>query len=404
MINLFLILGFLVPTGSVDFLFNQVDLNIATLSPPTGVEVFDTPNDEGHSITITWQKVRIDSGFLGTFKGYEIYRGEARDGEFKNVGFAAPGKNSFVDNSEEIKDGAPYFYFVRALTTLGYSDSEKAGPAIARGQWFHSQRLNVLIITLLVSIFIIYYIRRARIGEKLFVRRISGLDAIEDAVGRSTEMGRPILFSFGLGYLNEVWTIAALSILHRVAQKCAEYSTRLLNPHYDPIVMSAAQETIKQAYSEMGRPDLYDERDVPFLTADQFGYAAGVDGIVVREKPGAVFWQGYFYAESLILAETGHSVGAIQIAGTPAVDQLPFFIAACDYTLIGEEMYAASCYLKPEPQMLGSLKGEDFAKALILIFLLVGVIFGTIGAVLNQSGNPVLSLWFDKLVNWFNTY
>jgi hypothetical protein len=169
--------------------------------------------------------------------------------------------------------------------------------------------------------------------------------------------------------------------------------------------MSAAQETVKQAYAETGRPDLYDERDSPFLTADQFGYAAGVDGIMMREKPGAVFWQGYFYAESLILAETGHSVGAIQIAGTTSVEQIPFFVAACDYTLIGEEMYAASCYLRPEPQMLGSLKGEDLTKAIIIVFLVSGAVLGTLGVLSKHFfDHDGLSILFENIVQWFNTF
>lgn len=326
-------------------------------------------------------------------------------GDFASVGFAAPGMTSFEDNSTDIKDGKEYFYFVRTQTASGYQDSPKVGPVVSRAQWFNTLRINVLVVTLLVSVLVVYYIRRARAGDKLFIRKIAGLDAIDDAVGRSTEMGRPILYSFGLSYLNEVWTVASLSILYRVAQRCAEYSTRLLNPHYDPLVMSAAQETVKQAYIETGRPDLYDERDIPFLTADQFGYAAGVDGIMMREKPGAVFWQGYFYAESLILAETGHSVGAIQIAGTTSVEQIPFFVAACDYTLIGEEMYAASCYLKPEPQLLGSLKGEDFTKAIILVFLTFSTALGTLGVLskhfLNVDWPNVL---FTNIVQWFNTF
>ncbi len=373
--------------------------------PPADIKAFDTRNDEGHSITISWQASALDSGQVGFLKGYEIFRGESVDGDYKNIGFASPGKSSYEDNSPQIRDGKEYFYFVRVITAVGYEDSEKIGPAISTAQWFNTQRLNVLIVVLLVSGLVLYYIRRAHAGDKLFIRRITGLDAIEDAVGRSTEMGRPILFSFGLGYLNEVWTLAALSILYRVAKKCAEYGTRLLIPNFDPLVMSAAQETTKQAYNEVGRPDLYDERDIPFLTSDQFGYAAGVDGMIVREKPGAVFWQGYFFAESLILAETGHSVGAIQIAGTVAVDQLPFFIAACDYTLIGEEMYAASCYLRPEPQMLGSLKGEDFAKAIILIFLIFCGSLGTIAILLKYLGNvDILYNWFEGIVNWFNTF
>ncbi|UCC11492.1 MAG: fibronectin type III domain-containing protein [candidate division WOR-3 bacterium] len=371
---------------------------------PTGVQGYDTPNDEGQSITITWQPSPGDSGHLGFFQGYEVYRFEKTTGEYNNIGFVSPGTTSFQDNTG-VDDGKEYYYFIRSLTAAGSFDSEITGPFVARAQWFNTQRLNVLVVMLLVSILVIYYIRRARAGDRLFIRKIPGLDAIDDAVGRSTEMGKPIIYSIGLGYLNEVWTIASLSILSRVAKKCAEYSTRLLVPHCDPLVMSAAQETVKEAYSEAGRPDLYDERDIPFLTADQFGYAAGVDGMMVREEPGAAFWQGYFFAESLILAETGHSVGAIQIAGTPAIDQLPFFIAACDYTLIGEEMYAASCYLNPEPQMLGSLKGEDFSKAVILIFLVAAVTLGTVGVFLQQLSNiNGVGDFFEQLVQWFNTF
>jgi len=372
---------------------------------PSNVCVYDTPNDEGHSITITWELSPADSGDIGRFQGYYVFRSESLTGELKNIGYAAPGMISFEDNSTDIRDGREYYYVVRAQTTSGYQDSPKIGPAVSSAQWFNTHRMNILVVTLLVSVLVVYYIRRAHAGDKLFVRKIAGLDAIDDAVGRSTEMGRPILYSFGLSYLNEVWTIASLSILHRVALKCAEYSTRLLIPQYDPLVMSAAQETVKQAYMESGRPDLYDERDIPFLTADQFGYAAGVDGMMMREKPGAVFWQGYFYAESLILAETGHSVGAIQIAGTTSVEQVPFFVVACDYTLIGEEMYAASCYLRPEPQMLGSLKGEDFTKAIILIFLIFGTALGTLGVLLKHFLNvDVLNILFGNIVQWFNTF
>ena len=65
---------------------------------------------------------------------------------------------------------------------------------------------------------------------------------------------------------------------------------------------------------------------------------------MLRDKPAAVFYQGKFYAESLILAETRNSIGAIQIAGTGSSSQI-LFVTACDYTLIGEEFYAASAYL-----------------------------------------------------------
>jgi hypothetical protein len=83
------------------------------------------------------------------------------------------------------------------------------------------------------------------------------------------------------------------------------------------------------------------------------------------------------------LAETANSVGAIQIAGTAMPSQLPFFVAACDYTLIGEELFAASAYLSKDPKLLGSLKGQDVGKFIFLLVILVGVVFLTLNSILN---------------------
>jgi len=104
-----------------------------------------------------------------------------------------------------------------------------------------------------------------------------------------------------------------------------------------------------------------------------------VSGLMVREQPAAVFLLGYFYAESLLLAETGASTGAIQVAGTDAYTQLPFFVTTCDYTLIGEELYAASAYLSREPRMLGSLRGQDVGKVFLMLAMVGGTIAMSIG-------------------------
>ena len=145
--------------------------------------------------------------------------------------------------------------------------------------------------------------------------------------------------------------------------------------------MAICQEIVKEAYLEMGRPDAYQEDSNFFITTDQFSYTAAVDGIMLRERPAANFYMGYYYAESLLLAETGASTGAIQIAGTDADHQLPFFITACDYTLIGEELYAASAYLSRDPILLGTLRGQDLGKAFFLIVLILGTFLATVGQV-----------------------
>jgi hypothetical protein len=117
---------------------------------------------------------------------------------------------------------------------------------------------------------------------------------------------------------------------------------------------------------------------VRFVSPAQFAYTAAVGGIMLRDKPAAHIFMGAFYAESLLLAETGFGTGAIQVAGTANVAQLPFFVVACDYTLIGEELYAASAYLSKEPKLVGALKGADFMKRAAIAALGVGGVLETL--------------------------
>jgi len=215
-----------------------------------------------------------------------------------------------------------------------------------------------------------YFIQKAKNGEEIYMRPIAAIQAMEEAVGRATEMGTSVLFVPGISGLDEIDTISGLIILGHVSGMTAEYESKLHVPVAVPIVMETAKEACKESYLRKGRPDLYRDDMVHYVTDDQFAYAAGVNGIMLREKPAAVFFQGKFYAESLILAETGNSIGAIQIAGTGSSSQIPFFVTACDYTLIGEEFYAASAYLSGSPEMLGSIKGQDYIKVASIILIL----------------------------------
>jgi len=240
---------------------------------------------------------------------------------------------------------------------------------------FRMDRLNSLILLLVFTASILIYIRLAKIDRHLFIRKLAGLDALDEAVGRATEMGKPVLFVPGIQEVSDIQTIAGLSILGNVAKYTAEYETPLLVTVQYPIVMAAAQEIVKDAYVNAGKKDLYSNSMVRYVAGSQFALAAAVNGIMTRIKPAANIYMGAFFAESLLLAETGNLTGAIQIAGTANPEQLPFFIASCDYTLMGEELYAASAYLSKESKMLGSLKGQDFVKVIITILLVIAIIF-----------------------------
>jgi hypothetical protein len=241
----------------------------------------------------------------------------------------------------------------------------------AEPNWFKAAKLNNLVFSLVFCAIVFVFIQIAKRRPGLFIRKIAGLDAMDEAIGRATEMDRPVFFVHGLGGMGGLPTIAAVNILARVAHRTVQHDTRIRVMNIDPIVTAVSLEVVQQAYTEAGRPDAYNPDDVSLVANDQFPYAAAVSGIMVRDQPGAVFMLGYFAAESLLLAETGASTGAIQVAGTDSYTQLPFFITTCDYTLIGEELYAASAYLSREPRLLGSLRGQDVGKAFLMTALVL---------------------------------
>ena len=346
--------------------------------PASRLTVRDVPNDSGHALDLDWFASLDDKPGLGIVSQYYVERSETVDGAWTVVDSAAAGVTHKTDQS--VRRNTSYYY---RIVTVGPGGSAPAGsltgPAKATSSWINSTRWSVLAFTGLFFAFVLYYIYSAQLGRKPFVRRIPGIDAIEEAIGRATEMGRPVLFVPGVQDIDDIQTVAGLVILESVARLTAKYETPILVPVSYPIPFTIAQEMVKGGYLHAGRPEAYNPDSVRFVSPEQFAYVAAVAGIMLRERPAAHIFMGSFYAESLLLAETGFSTGAIQVAGTANVHQLPFFVVACDYTLIGEELYAASAYLSGEPKLVGSLKGADLIKLTIIVVVIVGCVLETFG-------------------------
>lgn len=344
--------------------------SLAEQASITSLVASDTPDDGGRSISLKWE---------GRGKNpIVIMRSDSPEGPFEPIAQALTSDGSYIDG--EVEDGKPYFYRIALIGEPDTTYTSVAGPAISKSNWFRWKRLNALVLTVLMFTLLVYFIEKAKRSGHLYIRRIAGLSAIEEAIGRATEMGKKILYIPGILSISEIQTIASLSILGYVGKLTATYGANIEVANIDPLTYSAARETVKQSYMEAGKPDQFRDDMVTYITYDQFAYAAAVTGKMVREKPAAHFFIGSFFAESLILAETGYSTGAIQIAGTADLAQLPFFVTTCDYTLIGEELYAASAYLSREPVLLGSIKAQDIIKAILMITIAAGIVTFAFGS------------------------
>lgn len=361
--------------------------------PPTSVTATDVPWDAGGSIEIGW----VADPASGSIVAWRIERLAGLENAEWVLVTELPAEARAHIAHKLPKDHAHAFRVIAldASGTGGVSDG--TAPAHAHANFFIGAKLPLFLGIFIVSTCVIAWILLARSGRPLKIRRIAALDAVDNAVGRATEMGRPILFVAGIQDMDNIQTVAGITVLGHVARTAAEYDATIEVPCSRSLVMEAARETVQASYLSAGRSDSYNPDLIRYITDEQFGFVAYVQGRMVREKPAACFYLGCFFAESLILSETGNSIGAIQIAGTAESSQLPFFVAACDYTLIGEEFFAASSYLSREPDQMGSLKGQDAAKLITAAAIIIGVVLATLASLAPEGAMPAALTLFKGL-------
>ncbi len=239
---------------------------------------------------------------------------------------------------------------------------------------------------ILVASFILFYIFMylARTGYKISARTFPAVTALPEAVGRAAEMGKPVYYTTGLGMgtlnnpLQGPQTLAGISILGYVTRLCADTGVRIA--YFTPIADSLplVEETMRTAYMAEGKPEEFDPNMINFQEG-QSPYLTASLGYMQRERPASNILLGGFYYESVVLGEAGNTIGAMQIGGSANTHQLPFLVATCDYTLMMEELYAASAEIAGDPDVLGTLKGEDILKFVIIAVTIIGFLLGATG-------------------------
>jgi hypothetical protein len=229
-----------------------------------------------------------------------------------------------------------------------------------------------------------YYIQQAQGGKVPKVRRIPGIDAIDEAIGRAVEMGRPVFCSHGIadlrGATSGPQTLAGLSVLNYVAKQTIKVGADLTVPVRMPEVWPIAADIVETEFKLAGRGDEFNPDKIVFLSSNQFSFSSNYMGMMMREKPGANIMVGAYWAESLQLAETGSRIGAMQITGTANTSQIPFFLVVSDYCLIGEEIFSAGAYLTNDGPLIASLAGQDVGRIIAVILGLLGALTVTFGS------------------------
>lgn len=229
---------------------------------------------------------------------------------------------------------------------------------------------------------IIISIHLAKKGKVPKIRKIICLEALEELVGRAAEMGKPVHIATGMSKLEsaEAPIVAAgLAMLGHVAYLCGKYKVPMRYTCVYGYNIPIAQDLIKSGYTRGGHPELYSD-DLIFYAGDhQQSYSAAMMGYIMRERPAANMMFGGIKYETLNVLGAGAVAGAMQAAGTPRLYYQPFLVASCDYSMIGDELFAAAAVVSGIPDELGAIRGQDIIKFIATILVIISVILASSG-------------------------
>ncbi len=225
---------------------------------------------------------------------------------------------------------------------------------------------------LIAFLIAILYLKNELESGKRTVRlaKMPVFGAMDEAVGRAAEMGRPVHYTFGTGQM-DASVFASFKILGYVAQKCAEMDVRMIVTLAWAEEQPMVEEILKSAWRSANKSEKYQPDFVRYLSRG-FAYTTGIFAIFARERPAANFVIGPFFNESLLIPTAGRKVGALQVGGTAVTIQVPFLVATCDYSLIGEEMLVAGAYLSGTPLEIASVAVQDVAKCIAIVLCGLG--------------------------------
>ena len=242
----------------------------------------------------------------------------------------------------------------------------------------------MLLINIVMGV-LVYYVMKQVDTTKVYLRKIAGLEAIDEVAGRCAEMGKPVHTTLGsrAQVVSEHVSafISGLSIVNYLAQLTARYDGRIMATVMRAEGMPLIEDTIRSAYAAEGKLDQLDIRQsVIYCGEEKNAFYATASGLIVREEAAGNIMVGPFGAsESTYILTAAANVGAIQVGGSNRLNVMPMHAAIADYLIIGEELYAAGAYLSKDPDSIASLVATDWVKYFLLGYILLGTVLMNVG-------------------------
>ena len=239
-----------------------------------------------------------------------------------------------------------------------------------------------LVLLVIIIAAILWYMQQAYSGNVPKLRRLNAVDVIGEILGRCVEMGRPAWYLMDTVDMTTpsvlAPTVAAFQILSHTARSAARLGAKFFVPVTQGLAYTIANDIVEEAYRAEGKFDDFDPLGTVMYLPD------GADRMYIinhmwSDQIAGAFFMGSWYHKAVIFTENAARAGALMLGGTDTTHNIPFLVAICDYSIIGEELYALGAYVSQDPTQSSSLAGQDIGKYIAMALIILGAILATIG-------------------------
>ncbi|MBN1314135.1 MAG: hypothetical protein JXA42_01660 [Anaerolineales bacterium] len=238
------------------------------------------------------------------------------------------------------------------------------------------------LIVLIMLVLLLFFTHWIKSGNPISIRPIRALQNLPFLTSQAVESGQKIHVSVGTGGISDIKTastLAGLATLDYLAERGCGSGSPPSVTIADPMVLPAAQDSLRRAYVHHNRPDEFKLTQAEMIAPQPFAYATGAFTRLNSENIIANVMLGSFGPEVLLMAESGEQMGATQIAGADNPEAMAMLIATVDEPIIGEEIFAVSAYLNHLPAHLASLRTQDVMRLGIVAIIIIASLIRTIG-------------------------
>jgi hypothetical protein len=229
-------------------------------------------------------------------------------------------------------------------------------------------------------------------GNLPTLRKLPAIDAIEEVIGRATEMNRPIHVPFDnystFGSTDAASTMAGLEFWEYECKLAARYGARIFCTDAGGAdILPVLYDKCKQAYLTEGKIDEYDpEYAIRFITGMKGPEVYIPSAMVVREKVAAqIMISPTGPLNVFMITEAGMRVGAVNIMGMTTTNSYCYLPVWGDYILIGEEVFAASAYITKDPIAICRVQTGDIFRAIFIAIIVLGAVLAAVGVTIMRT-------------------